>query len=68
MKGRWYELGRRGGFGNGVIDLIPDEYIVPIIGKGRSQERFNTVEVEVIGGNSGNEFQEIATKGAMTCL
>jgi hypothetical protein len=68
LKGRWYELGRRGGFGNGVVDLIPDECIVPIVGEGRSQERFSTVEVEVVGADGGIEFQEIAAKCAMTCL
>ncbi len=68
LEGRWYELGRRGGFGDGVVDLIPDECIVPIVGEGRSQQRFNTVEVEVVGADGGIEFQEIAAKGAMTCL
>jgi hypothetical protein len=49
-------LGRWGGFGDGVVDLIPDECIVQIVGEGRSQERFNTVEVEVVGADGGIEF------------
>jgi hypothetical protein len=68
LEGGWYGLGRRGGFGDGVVNLIPDERIVPIVGEGRSQERFNTVEMEVVGADGGIEFQEIAAKGAMTCL
>ena len=61
-------MGRRGGFGGGIADLILNKCIVPIIGEGRSQERFNTVEVEVIGADGGIEFQEVAAKGDMTCL
>ncbi len=68
LEGRWDELGRRGGFGDGVVDLIPDECIVAIVAEGCSQERLNPLEVEVVGADGGIEFQEIAAKVAMTCL
>jgi len=55
-------------FDDGVIDFIPEECIVPIVGEGCSQKRLNTVEVEVVGADGGNEFQEIIAKGAITCL
>lgn len=61
-------MGRRGGFDDGVIDLIPDECIVPIVGESRSHERFNTVDVEVVETDDGIEFQEIAAKGAIIYL
>lgn len=51
-----------------MIDFIPEECIVPIVGEGCSQKRLNTVEVEVVGADGGNEFQEIIAKGAITCL
>jgi len=62
-----YRSGRRGGFGDGVVDLIPDNRVVWIVGEGCIQERFDAVEVEVVGEDSRNEFLEIVSKGAKTC-
>jgi hypothetical protein len=50
-----------------VVDLIPDNRVVWIVGEGCIQERFDVVEVEVVGEDSRNEFLEIVSKGAKTC-
>lgn len=46
-------VGGRGRFVNGAVNLIPDEHIVWIDGKNGIQERYNTVEVDVIGVDGG---------------
>lgn len=46
-------VGGRGRFVNGTVNLIPDEHIVWIDGENGIQERFNTVEVDVIGVDGG---------------
>jgi hypothetical protein len=50
-----------------VVDLIPDNRVVWIVGEGCIQERFDAVEVEVVGVDSRTEFREIVSKGAKTC-
>jgi hypothetical protein len=47
LEGRCYRSGRRGGFGDSDIDLIPD-LIVRFVGEYCIQERFDTVEFEVV--------------------
>jgi hypothetical protein len=47
LEGRCYWSGRRGGFGDSVVDLVPD-LIVRFVGEYCIQERFDTVEVEVV--------------------
>lgn len=58
----WHRPGRRGVLGNGAVDLIPDQGVVWILGKGGAQEGLNAAEVEVVRGGSGNKFQEVALK------
>jgi hypothetical protein len=48
IEGRCYRSGRRGGFGNGIVNLAPD-LIVELVGEDCIQERFDLVEVEVVG-------------------
>jgi hypothetical protein len=55
LERRRYRSGKWGRLGDGVVDLIPDERIVRTIGKGCSQERLDTVEVEAVGINGGVE-------------
>jgi hypothetical protein len=69
LEGRCYRSRRRGGISDGIVDLIPYKRIVGLVGEGRIQERLDTVEVqvEVVGGDRRNEFQEIVSEGAMAC-
>ena len=50
-----------------MVDLIPDNCVVWIIGEGYIQERFDAVKVEVIGGDRRDELQDIVSKGAKAC-
>ena len=47
--------GRRSGFGNGMINLIPDECIVRVVSEDCNQKRFDPVEVEAIRVGRGIE-------------
>jgi len=66
LEGRCNRSERRGGFGDGVIDLIPDEHIVWIVGERCIQERFDTVEVEVIGSDRRIQSWQFAEEGSST--
>ena len=68
LEGRGYRSGRRGGFGDGIVDSIPDERIIRIIGEGCLQERLDAVEVEVVRTDTRVQFEEIVAKGAMACF
>jgi hypothetical protein len=45
--GKRLPVGKRGGFDDGLVDLIPDVPIITLVGEGCRQERLDTVEVEV---------------------
>lgn len=67
LKRGGYRLGRQGRFGNRVIDFFLDKSIVSI-SNSRLKERFDTVEVEVVGSGYRNESKEIISKGTIACL
>jgi hypothetical protein len=50
LKGRFYRSRRRSGFGNSVVDFIPDEFVVFVI-EDCIQERLDTLNVEIVRGN-----------------
>jgi hypothetical protein len=54
----------RGGFGDGVVDLIPVKSIARLEAKGHVQERFETFEAEFARGNCSDELEEIASEGS----
>jgi hypothetical protein len=62
LNGRGYQSGRRDRFGDGDTDLAPDKRIVGIVGEGCFQERFDVVEVEVVGKDRGTESQKVVVK------
>jgi len=56
LDGGCYRSGGRSGLGDGVVDLVPNEGIVWIVGEGCLEERFDAVAVEVVGGGRRNEL------------
>jgi hypothetical protein len=66
LEGRGFRPGRRGGFGGDVVDLVPDNSIVGTIGKACFQKRLDKVEVVVVRGDNGNQFEETRPEGATT--
>jgi hypothetical protein len=55
LERRGYRSGRRGGFGDGVVDSLPDESIFEMVREGCVEERLDVVEVEVVGFDGGIE-------------
>ena len=62
LEGRGSRPGRRCGFGDGVVDLIPDKRIVWVVGKGCFQERLDAAEVEVARVDSDTKSREIGVE------
>jgi hypothetical protein len=49
LEGRGYRSGSRGGFGDDVVDSLPDDGIIGMVREGCVKERLDAVEVEVVG-------------------
>ncbi len=67
LKGRGYRSGRWGGFGDGIVDSVPDEGVVGMVREDYVEKRLDAVEVEVVRVEREFKAQEIASKSATTC-
>ena len=51
-----------------MVHFIPDAGIVYVICDSRLEERFDAVEVKLVGADSRDKFEEISAKGVTACL
>jgi hypothetical protein len=66
LEGSGDRLGRWGRCSDSIVDLVPDECIVGIDVEGCLEERFDMVEVKVVGQEREFEPQKVASKGTTT--
>jgi hypothetical protein len=67
LEGRCYRSRRRSGFGNGVVDFLPDEFVVFVI-EDCIQERLDTLNVEIVRDNCQVKAREVAEDGVPASL